>query len=97
MVATLYNETIKSQRQSAYIMLSKARVWVSEGWSVTITDPDGKRYAVAEFETFVAGLHPLRVSAQETAIAPEAPLTPEAVEGAVAAESAPDADNLVAI
>ena len=77
MVATRYNETIKSERSSAYITLSKARVWLSEGWAVTITNPDGRKFAVPEFETFVSGMHPLPVSAQETASAPEVAIAPE--------------------
>jgi hypothetical protein len=83
MVATRYNETIKSERSSAYITLSKARVWLSEGWTVTITDPDGKKFAVSEFETFVTRMLPLPVSAQETAIASdaEADVTDESVSG----------------
>ena len=90
MVATRYNETIKSERSSAYITLSKARVWVSEGWTVTITDPDGKRFAVSEFETFVSGMHPLPVSAQETAIAPEVAIEPEVAIAPAAEEGATD-------
>jgi hypothetical protein len=96
MVATRYNETIKSERSSAYITLSKARVWLSEGWSVTITDPDGKKFAVSEFETFVSGMLPLPVSAQETAIAPEAAIVADA-EAAVAGESDSGTDKLVTV
>jgi hypothetical protein len=96
MVATRYNETIKSERSSAYITLSKARVWLSEGWTVTITDPDGKRFAVSEFETFVAGMLPLPVSAQETAIAPEAAVAADAGAG-VTDESDAGADKLVTV
>jgi hypothetical protein len=78
MVAKRYNETIKSERDSAYITLSKARVWLSEGWTVTITDDDGKKFSVTEFERRVSEMHPLPVSTQETSIAPDAPATPDA-------------------
>jgi hypothetical protein len=81
MMAKRDNETIKSERSSAYMILSKARVWVSEGWTVTITDPDGKTLAVSEFESRVSVQHPLPVStpesASETAIAPDAPIAAE--------------------
>jgi len=101
MLAIRHNETIKSERSSAYITLSKARVWLSEGWTVTITDPDGKRFAVSEFEAFVSGMHPLPVSAQETAIAPEA-IAPEveiapAAEAGVTDESVSGTDDLVTV
>ena len=99
MVAKQYNETIKCERSSAYITLSKARVWLSEGWTVTITDDDGKRFSVTEFESHVSGMHPLRVSTQETSIAPDAPTTPDA-EAPASEESgagADKADKLVSI
>ena len=96
MVATRYNETIKSERSSAYITLSKARVWLSEGWTVTITNPDGRKFAVPEFESFVSGMHPVRISVQETAIAPDAAIVPDA-EADVTAESGPGTDKLVTV
>jgi hypothetical protein len=96
MVATRYNETIKSERSSAYITLSKARVWLSEGWSVTITDPGGKKFAVSEFETLVSGMLPLPVSAQETAIAPEAEIAGDS-EAGVTGESGSGTDKLVVV
>ena len=92
MVAKRYNETIKSERSSAYITLSKARVWLSEGWTVTITDDDGKKFSVTEFESRVAEMHPLPVSTQETSIAPDAPMVPD-TEAAVSEQ--PAADKLV--
>jgi len=91
MVAKRYNETIKSERDSAYITLSKARVWLSEGWTVTITDDDGKKFTVTEFESRVSEMHPLPVSTQETSIAPDAPASRDA-EAAVSDE--PDAGSV---
>ena len=96
MVAKQYNETIKCERSSAYITLSKARVWVSEGWTVTITDDDGKRFTVSEFESRVAEMHPLPVSTQETSIAPDAPTSPDA-EALVSDEPGAGADKVVSI
>ena len=99
MVAKQYNETIKCERSSAYITLSKARVWGSEGWTVTITDDDGKRFTVTEFESRVSEMHPLPVSTQETSIAPDAPTTRDA-EAPVSEEpdaAAEKADKLVSI
>ena len=102
MMAKRDNETIKSERSSAYITLSKARVWVSEGWTVTITDPDGKTYAVSEFENRVSEQHPLPVSTNETAIAPDAPVAAETAMAADADMAASDetgagADKLVTV
>ena len=73
MLATRDNETIKSERSSAYITLSKALVWLSEGWTVTITDDGGKKFSVTEFESRVSEMHPLPLSTQDTPIAPDAP------------------------
>jgi hypothetical protein len=106
MMAKRDNETIKSERSSAYMILSKARVWVSEGWTVTITDPDGKTLAVSEFESRVSEQHPLPASTQdtaiETAIAPDAPMASETVmaadaDAAVTDESDAGADTLVTV
>lgn len=82
MVARRNNETIKSERSSAYITLSKARVWVSEGWSVRITDEEGKQFGIAEFENLVSEKLPLPaptevVPTQETAIAPDQAIAPD--------------------
>jgi hypothetical protein len=96
MVAKQYNETIKCERSSAYITLSKARVWVSEGWTVTITDDDGKRFTVTEFESHVSGMLHLPVSTQETSIAPDAPTTPDA-EAPVSEAPGAGADQVVSI
>jgi hypothetical protein len=97
MVAKQYNETIKCERTSAYITLSKARVWLSEGWTVTITDDDGKRFTVSEFESHVSEMLPLPVSTQETSIAPDAPTSRDA-EAPVSEEPGGEkADKLVSI
>ena len=110
MVARRNNETIKSERTSAYITLSKARVWVSEGWNVRITDAEGQQFGIAEFESLVSEKLPLPaptevVPTQETAIAPdEAMVSDEAMapdtaiapdaEEAVTEESGPGEDKL---
>ena len=54
MIAERENETVKCERVSSLIVVAKARVWVSEGWDVTITDGDGKVFAPAEFENLLA-------------------------------------------
>ena len=110
MLARRDNETIKSERSSAYITLSKARVWVSEGWTVRITDEAGKQFGIAEFESLVSEKLPLPAPTEvapteETAIAPDQAMAPdtaiapdaeEAVtdEEAVTEESGPGADKL---
>jgi hypothetical protein len=50
MIAKRENETVKCERISSLIVVAKARVWVSEGWQVTITNGDGKVFAPAEFK-----------------------------------------------
>jgi hypothetical protein len=96
MVAKRYNETIKSERDSAYITLSKARVWLSEGWTVTITDDDGKKFSVTEFESRVSEMHPLPVSTQETSIAPDGPVSLDS-EAVVSEQAAAAPGKLVSI
>jgi hypothetical protein len=54
MIAERGNETVKSERISLLITVAKARVWVSEGWQVTITDGEGKVFAPAELEKLLA-------------------------------------------
>lgn len=54
MIAERETETMKCERVSSLIVVAKARVWVSEGWDVTITDGDGKVFAPSEFENLLA-------------------------------------------
>lgn len=54
MIAERENTTVKVERQSSLLIVAKARVWVSEGWQVVITDPEGRTYAPADFEQLVA-------------------------------------------
>lgn len=54
MVAERGNETVKSERTSSLITIARARVWASEGWQVTITNDEGKVFAPAEFENWLA-------------------------------------------
>src|SRR5262249_50763225 len=53
MIAERDNTTVKVERQSSLLIVAKARVWVSEGWQVVITDAEGKTYAAAAFELLV--------------------------------------------
>jgi hypothetical protein len=54
MIAERDNETVKIERTSTFVIVAKARIWASEGWQVVITDPDGKSYALAEFDQLLA-------------------------------------------
>jgi hypothetical protein len=56
MIAERGNETVKSERNSLLITVAKARVWVSEGWQVTITNSEGKVFEPAEFEKSLGSL-----------------------------------------
>lgn len=44
MVAERDNQTVRTERSSALILLANARVWASEGWQVSITDADGNEF-----------------------------------------------------
>jgi hypothetical protein len=48
------DEKMQSVRNSALIALAKARVWESEGWRVSIADPDGQEHAVAQLDALTA-------------------------------------------
>lgn len=50
MIARRENETVRSKRSSPLIAVSKARVWASEGWHVTIIDGDGKIFEQSRFD-----------------------------------------------
>ena len=54
MIAERDNERVKVERTSSLVIVAKARIWVSEGWQVVITDADGKSYAPAEFDRLLA-------------------------------------------
>ncbi|MFC0238943.1 hypothetical protein [Rhodopseudomonas telluris] len=44
------DEKMQSVRSSALIALAKARVWESEGWRVSIADPEGREHAIAQLD-----------------------------------------------
>jgi hypothetical protein len=54
MIAERDNTTVRVERQSSLLIVAMAKVWVSEGWQVVITDTEGKTYAPADFEQLVA-------------------------------------------
>jgi hypothetical protein len=54
MIAERDNTTVRVERQSSLLIVAKAKVWVSEGWQVVITDTEGRTYAPADFEQLVA-------------------------------------------
>ena len=51
MIAERDGSVVKVERESALLIVAKARVWVSEGWQVAITDAEGKPYAAEELES----------------------------------------------
>lgn len=53
-VAVKENETVACERASVLIAIAKARVWISEGWQVVITDEEGKTLEPAEFDKLLA-------------------------------------------
>jgi len=50
MTAERDNEKVNVERESRLLIVAKARVWASEGWSVVVTDGEGKSYGPAEFD-----------------------------------------------
>jgi hypothetical protein len=53
-VATRENETVRCERISVLIAIAKARVWISEGWQVVITDKEGRTLDSGEFDKLLA-------------------------------------------
>jgi hypothetical protein len=54
MIAERENDSVKVERESRLLIVAKARIWASEGWSVVVTDGKGKTYKPADFETLLA-------------------------------------------
>jgi hypothetical protein len=54
MVAERDNEKCSFARESRLLIVAKAKVWASEGWTVVITDQDGKAYTPSEFDQLLA-------------------------------------------
>jgi hypothetical protein len=66
MIAERGNDRVQVERETRLIIAAKARIWASEGWSVVVTDGDGKTYQTADFEKLL-GVEPV-------ALVPAAPL-----------------------
>jgi hypothetical protein len=54
MIAERGAETVRIERESLLIIAAKARIWISEGWQVVVTDASGKSYAADEFDRLLA-------------------------------------------
>lgn len=50
MIAERENESVKVERESRLLIVAKARIWAREGWSVVVSDGEGKTYRAADFE-----------------------------------------------
>ena len=50
MVAERDGSVVKIERESSLLIVAKARVWISEGWQVAITDGEGKPFAADQLE-----------------------------------------------
>jgi len=46
-------ERVKVERESSPIIVAKARIFVSEGWKVGITDDVGRTFRPADFENLL--------------------------------------------
>jgi hypothetical protein len=67
MVAERDNETIRSTRASALIAVAKARIFIEEGWTIHITDENGRTFEPAEFHLLPAVNEPNNESARTAA------------------------------
>ena len=50
MIAERENEKVNVERESRLLIVAKAKVFSSEGWSVVVTDGEGTKYQPAEFD-----------------------------------------------
>lgn len=46
--------TVRSERTSLLIAAAKARIWLDEGWTVSVTDAEGKKLDRAELDGLFA-------------------------------------------
>ena len=46
--------TLRSERNSLLIAAAKARIWLEEGWDVSVTDADGKKLDRAKLDDLFA-------------------------------------------
>ena len=53
-VATKDDTTVRSERKSLLIAAAKARIWIEEGWDVSVTDSEGKKLDRAELDGLFA-------------------------------------------
>jgi hypothetical protein len=53
-VAEKDGKTVTTERASLLIAAARARVWSSEGWTVDVTDGDGKLLDPAKFDQLLA-------------------------------------------
>ena len=54
MIAERENVKVNSERESRLLIVTKARVFSSDGWKVVVTDGEGKSYQPEEFEKLLA-------------------------------------------
>jgi hypothetical protein len=53
-VAQKDDTTVRSERNSLLIAAAKARIWIEEGWDVSVTDSEGKKLDRAELDGLFA-------------------------------------------
>ncbi len=53
-VAQKDDTTVRSERNSLLIAAAKARIWIEEGWDVSVTDSEGKKLERAELDGLFA-------------------------------------------
>jgi hypothetical protein len=53
-VAKKDDTTVRSERNSLLIAAAKARIWIEEGWEVSVTDSEGKKLDRAELDGLFA-------------------------------------------
>lgn len=53
-VAQKDDTTVRSERNSLLIAAAKARIWIEEGWDVSVTDSEGNKLERAELDGLFA-------------------------------------------
>ena len=53
-VARKDDTTVRSERNSLLIAAAKARVWIEEGWDVSVTNGEGRKLDPAEIHGLFA-------------------------------------------
>lgn len=87
------DEKMQSVRSSGLIALAKARVWESEGWLVSIVDPNGRERDVAELDALTS-FRPEKLTSLSAIFSGDLSRSPKAAAPARASDDAMEPEEV---